>query len=215
MIFQPDRYLLEKQIKELSGFINGRVLDIGSGPNGGRYRDVFSANDYVTLDINSNYDPDIIGSAEKIPTPDNSFDGIVCFQVFDDLKNPAEAVKEIKRVLKSGGYGLISVPQSNELHDEPHDYWRFTKYGIGVLLLEAELKIIKILPRGGFWTLRAQNIIRYFIDLLGLYRRKILNRLFNPIFLIYGKTAIFFDAIDKSEANRKHTLGWLVLFKKP
>lgn len=214
MIFQPDRYLLKKQIASLSHFVKGRILDVGSGPNGGRYKEFFSRDDYITLDINPDYNPDIVGSALKIPAPDNSFDGVVCFQVLDDLKNPAEAVKEMRRVLKPGGYGLLSVPQSNELHDEPNDYWRFTRYGIVALLSEAELEIIKILPHGGFWTLRAQNTARYFIDLLRLYRHKIFGRLLNPFFLICGRTAILLDAIDKSKANQKHTLGWIVLFKK-
>ena len=214
MIFQPDRYLLKKQIEELSHFIKGRILDIGSGPNGGRYKNFFSGNDYITLDINPDYNPDIVGSALKIPEPDNSFDGVVCFQVLDYLNHPAQAIKEMRRVLKPDGHGLISIPQSNELHDEPHDYWRFTKYGIKVLLSEAELEIIKILPRGGFWTLKTQNTTRYFIDLLGLYKRKIIGRLFNPIFIICGRAAILMDAIDKSKANQKHTLGWIVLFKK-
>lgn len=215
MIFQPDRYLLKKQIATLSHFIKGRILDVGSGPNGGRYRDFFSLNDYVTLDINPDYNPDIVGSALKIPVPDNSFDGIVCFQVLDDLKNPAEAVKEISRVLKPGGYGLISVPQSSELHDEPNDYWRFTKYGINFLLSETGLEVVEFLPRGGFWALKAQITTRYFIDLLGLYRRKFIGQLFNLVFLIGGITAIWLDIIDKSRANHKHTIGWLVLFKKP
>lgn len=215
MIFQPDRYLLKKQIAKLSHFIKGRVLDVGSGPNGGRYRNFFFSNDYVTLDINPDYNPDIVGSALKIPAPDNSFDGIVCFQVLDDLKNPAQAVKEMSRVLKPDGYGLISVPQSSELHDEPNDYWRFTKYGIGVLLSEAGLEVIEILPRGGFWSLKTQITARYFIDLLGLYRHKVLGRIFNPFFLICGIIAIWLDVIDKSKANRRHTIGWLVLFKKP
>lgn len=189
-------------------------MDIGSGPNGGRYKEFFTGTDYVTLDINPDYNADIIGSAEKIPMPNGSFDSIVCFQVLDDLKNPAEAVKEMRRVLKPGGHGLISVPQSNELHDEPNDYFRFTKYGISILLSEAGLDIVKILSRGGFWTLRTQNTERYMIDLFGLYKHGILGRLFNPFFLICGKTAIWLDMIDRSRANRKHTLGWLVLFKK-
>jgi len=214
MIFQPDRYLLKKQIAELSDFIKGRVLDIGSGPNGGRYKNLFSASDYVTLDINPDYNPDIVGSAEKIPEQDSSFDSIVCFQVLDDLKDPLKAVKEMHRILKPGGYGLISVPQSNELHDEPHDYWRFTKYGIGALLSEAGLEVVKILPRGGFLTLKSQMTIRYFIDLLDLYNRKLLGRLLGPLFLAYGMMAIWLDTMDKSKANHKHTLGWLVLFHK-
>ena len=97
MIFQPDRYLLKKQVKELSHFIKGHVLDIGSGPNGGRYKNFFSGNDYITLDINPDYSPDIVGSALKIPAANDRFDGVVCFQVLDVARRWARS-----RYLKSG-----------------------------------------------------------------------------------------------------------------
>lgn len=215
MIFQPDRYLLKKQIGELSRYIKGRILDIGSGPNGGRYRNLFSFDEYVTLDINPDFKPDVVASAEKLPFTDSSFDGIVCFQVLDDLRAPEKAIREMARVLKQSGYGLISVPQSNELHDEPHDYWRFTKYGVSTILENAGFEVVKILPRGGFWALRAQMVSRYFIDLLNLYKHRLFGHLLSPLFFIFGNLAIGLDILDKSKASRKHTIGWLVLFRKP
>ncbi len=143
MLFQPERYLLKKQIKANARYIRGVVLDAGSG-DGERYKKFFKFNKYITLDINSTYGSDIVGSVEDIPAESGSFDSVISTQVLEHVKNPQNAVREFYRVLKPGSYCLATAPQLNELHGEPNDYFRFTKYGLEEIFNSAGFKIISI-----------------------------------------------------------------------
>ena len=213
MLFQPERYLLKKQIKTNARYIKGVVLDAGSG-DGERYKKFFKFDKYVTLDINSAHRTDIIGSVEDIPAESGSFDSVISTQVLEHVKNPQKAVYEFYRVLKSEGYCLITAPQINELHDEPHDYFRFTKYGLEEIFNNAGFKIILIEKRGGFWSANAQMRIRYAIDLFRLNKIRLLRLIFQPLIWLCGMSAVLLDNFDKSQANQKHAIGWLIIAQK-
>src|SRR3989344_3390929 len=150
-IFQPDRYLLEKQIKQASKYVTGRVLDVGAGEFD-RYGGVFTCREYIRMDIGAGLNVDVVGSADNIPFADSSFDSVVSTQVFEHLANPLKAAKEVHRVLRAGGMLLITVPQWNELHSEPHDYWRYTKYGFIELFERNGFKVVEYDQRGGFFS---------------------------------------------------------------
>ncbi|MEO8172307.1 MAG: methyltransferase domain-containing protein [Sediminibacterium sp.] len=47
---------------------------------------------------------------DRLPYDDNSFDLIVCKDVFEHLLDPVHSLKEINRVLKTGGHLLLHVP---------------------------------------------------------------------------------------------------------
>ncbi len=213
LIFQPDRYLLKIQVKKYSHFINGKVLDIGAGEFS-RYQNLFRYIEYIKMDINDSSNIDVVGSADDIPFPNNTFDSVICTQVFEHLKNPNTAAKEIYRVLKNGGHLLITVPQTNELHEEPNDFFRYTNFGISEIFREIGFRLIAYEQRGGFFTTISQLQIRYLIDRLNLYQRAILGRIFNIFIRLYASIMIWFDKIDKSQANKKHTLGWIFIFQK-
>ena len=53
-----------------------------------------------------------VGDIEKIPFPDNTFDGIVCLGVVEYLASDDAALKEMHRVLRPGGYSVITTPSS-------------------------------------------------------------------------------------------------------
>jgi ubiquinone/menaquinone biosynthesis C-methylase UbiE len=61
---------------------------------------------------NYNRDRYQVGDIEKIPFPDNTFDGIVCLGVVEYLASDDAALTEIHRVLRSGGYAVITTPSS-------------------------------------------------------------------------------------------------------
>lgn len=212
-IFQPDRFLLNKQIKKCGQYITGRALDLGAGEFD-RYRQHFIAKEYIRMDIQHRENIDLVGSADNIPVVDESFDAVVCTQVFEHLKHPQKSAQEIFRVLKPGGFVLITAPQMNELHEEPNDFFRYTSYGLISIFESIGFKTITLDQRGGFFATIAQAEIRYMIDLFSLYKHPIVGRVFAPLCALYGKFAIFLDSHDKSVANRKHAIGWCAVFKK-
>lgn len=213
VIFQPERVLLIKQIQKYSSYVKGVVLDAGSGKSN-RYNDLFTnISRYITLDIDSDNNPEIVASVEEIPLNDESVDTVISTQVLEHLKNPKLAIKEFYRVLKHGGYALVTVPQYGELHEEPNDYFRFTNFGIKYLFENAGFEFVSIDQRGGFFSVIAQMKIRYLIDRFGLYDRKFVILLL-PMFKLYGKFMIFLDKRDNSPANKKHALGWCLLVQK-
>ena len=203
---------MDEQIKKYSPYIKGRVLDVGAGSYS-RYIDFFKYQEYVKMDIELGENVDVVGRAEDIPFEQETFDSIVCTQVFEHLADPFKAASEIYRVLKNGGHCLITVPQVNELHEEPKDYFRYTKFGLAEIFSKQGFEILECDQSGGFFTMQAQLIIRYLIDRLGLPQRK-WYRLCNPFFKFFTKFMRFLDRIDKSQANRKHTLGWCLILRK-
>lgn len=212
-IFQPDRYLLKKQVKKYAHYISGIVLDAGSG-DGERYKNFLKFDKYIKLDINPNSGADIIGSVDSISIENDSVDSIISTQVLEHVKNPQKAVEEFYRVLKPGGYCLATIPQLNELHEEPHDYFRFTRYGLEEIFKKAGFKILLINRRGGFWSANAQMQIRYAIDLFRLNKIRALRLIFWPFIWLSGMLSVLFDSFDKSRASQKHAIGWLIIAQK-
>lgn len=212
-IFQPERILLRKQILKHAKYITGKVLDVGSD-GGGRYGGIFPCTEYISMDVHEGEGIDVVGRAEDIPFPENSFDSLVCTQVLEHLNLPFESVKEFHRVLKSEGHILLTAPQWNELHEEPHDYFRYTKFGLIDMFERAGFTTITYEQRGGFYTTRGQIFIRYLIDVLHLYDRPLLGKILGKFILVYGKGMMWLDTIDRSVANRKNTLGWCFVFQK-
>lgn len=212
-IFQPDRFLLKKQIKAVSHYVRGEVLDVGAGGND-RYSNMFKYDKYLKMDVHEGDNVDVVGSAESIPFTEESFDSVVCTQVFEHLARPHICAKEIYRVLRKGGYAVITVPQMNELHEEPYDFFRYTKFGLEQLFSDVGFKMIECNQRGGFFTTIAQMKIRYCIDRFHLYDREVFGKIFNLFAKIYGVLVMWLDGIDKSKANTKHTIGWCIVLKK-
>ena len=53
------------------------------------------------------------GDACRMPYPSNSFDSIVCTEVFEHVQNDSLLASELFRVLKPGGHLMVTVPNSN------------------------------------------------------------------------------------------------------
>ena len=212
-IHQTDRTLLKQQVKQLAHHIEGEVLDVGAGEVA-RYETFFDYDNYLKTDISDGKNVDVVASADDLPFEDETFDSVISTQVFEHLKQPRIAASEISRVLKPGGKCLITVPQMNELHEEPHDYFRYTKFGLVEVFEKAGFRTVTYDQRGGFFAMLAQIKMRYLIDRFSLYKKPIIGRCFGKYFALLDRIALFFDGLDKSKANRKHTIGWAFVFEK-
>src|SRR5262245_50655755 len=86
-----------------------RILDVGCGVK--PYYPFFaeSAGEYVGVDVAANSAVDLRGSVEELPVPDASFDVVLCTQVLEHADDPGRAVRELRRVVASGGRVLAST----------------------------------------------------------------------------------------------------------
>mgnify|MGYP003694341797 CR=1 FL=1 len=78
--------------------------------------------------------PDAFARAEALPIRSGSIDTVLGLSMLTCLPEPLLMLEEAHRVLKPGGILLLEFTQMVPLHDEPHDYFRFTRYGAAWLL---------------------------------------------------------------------------------
>ncbi len=130
--------------------IGGRVLDAGAGrlTYAPRLRQV--AREVISLDRYRIKDGlNILSDLVELPLADNSFDSVFCSQVLEHVPDPHSVLGEFARILRPGGTLLLSVPHLAYLHNEPHDYYRYTEFGLKHLLGESGFEIQEIRWSGG------------------------------------------------------------------
>jgi len=54
---------------------------------------------------------------------------------------------------------LLAIPQDWEVHQAPHDYFRYTRYGIEHLLRQAGMEPLRIQPAGGYFRLVSRRLL--------------------------------------------------------
>lgn len=127
------------------------VLDIGCGQR--PYRDLFGGCSYIGLDYGTEDTcPDVLGDASCLPFAAGTVDMVFSTQVIEHVRYPDLMVKECGRVLRPGGYLVLTGPFYWPLHEEPLDFHRFTRYGFAGYLRDAGFTDWEIKPDGGDWA---------------------------------------------------------------
>jgi ubiquinone/menaquinone biosynthesis C-methylase UbiE len=91
---------------------------------------------------------DFQSTATALPIREASLDCVLCTEVLEHVRDPATALQEIARVLRGGGYLILTVPFLVELHEEPEDYYRYTSHGLAYLLREAGFEVERCVTKG-------------------------------------------------------------------
>jgi SAM-dependent methyltransferase len=189
---------------------NGRVLDAGAGE--GRYRRFFEHTRYTAVDLaigDTAWDYqqlDAFADLTDLPFRDASFDAVINIVTLEHVREPGRVLYELHRVLKAGGRLLLVTPHEWEEHQQPHDYYRYTRYGLEYLLTRAGFNTIEIEPGGGFFRLLARrlwNSVQFFPTFLQL-----------PAALLAAPPALLLPWLDGLDKNRNFTLGHLCLARK-
>jgi SAM-dependent methyltransferase len=140
-----------------------RVLDAGAGEL--NYKHFFQRHRYVGLDLGVgdaawDYSKlDVIGDLSRLPFPNAIFDGCLNIVTLEHVKEPAQVIRELGRTIVDGGRLLLVAPHEWEEHQQPHDYFRYTRYGLRYLLEQAGFREIEIRPVGGFFQLMARRLL--------------------------------------------------------
>lgn len=142
-------------------YVSGKLLDLACGPKPYQPFLASATTSYFGLDY-FDWDArvDVIGSSEHLPFAAGAFDTLLCTEGLEHFRNPTQVMGEIKRVLAQKGYAIITTPLTWGLHGEPHDYWRFTIYGLQALAEQAGLVVIESHRRGGGFKVVGQMIAR-------------------------------------------------------
>jgi SAM-dependent methyltransferase len=113
-----------------------QILDVAPQDYQGA-REFFTKASVRTLDINpaagADFTADLCIDNSAI-IPGEAFDLVVCTEVLEHTLRPWDAVRELARILKSGGRLLASAPFNFRIHGPLPDCWRFTEHGWRALL---------------------------------------------------------------------------------
>ena len=154
------RRLIARDLRRVGPLASGRLVDVGSGEM--PYRALFpNVHEYIGVDQISSYHPEarpaLWADGGRLPLESGSCDAALATQVLEHVPEPAQLLREIARVLRPGGVLILTAPHIWELHEEPHDYFRFTRYGLAHLLTGAGFRIAEITAQGGFFVTAAQR----------------------------------------------------------
>lgn len=132
-------------------YARGLLLDVGCG--GRPYESVLRpyVHRYIGVDTPASTFSqfDVAAVASHLPFTEQSFDSILCTEVLEHLSDPASCLREMGRVLRPGGHLILTTPQVWHLHEEPYDFFRYTKYGLTHLCHSAGLEMVETRSHGG------------------------------------------------------------------
>lgn len=78
------------------------------------------------------------------PSFENICDIVLVEQVFEHVRNPWVASKNINKMLRAGGMVLVTTPFYLKIHGAPMDYWRWTPHGLAALLEDSGFEITHV-----------------------------------------------------------------------
>ncbi len=172
-----------------------RVLNIfaskdASGFRESIYQPLFEGTNYDTVDFWEDkfiFDGAEMPNSYTLPFEDGSFEVVLTTKVLlEHISEPGETIKELARILRPGGEAFLIAPFAMAIHQQPHDYFRFTEYGLRYLFKKAGLETLYIKPTlSGFMTtvdaFMLFNFFPLFPDAIGGRLRKYSKRWLIPL----------------------------------
>jgi SAM-dependent methyltransferase len=134
---------------------------------GGRkpYVDLFTVEQYVGIEmpvtLSRSTVIDVYASGLHLPFASGSFDSVLSTEVLEHVPEPKQLFSEAARVLKEGGYLLLSAPQTWGLHEVPYDFYRYPPYGLRYLAEKVGFRVIDTWATCGFWGMIGQRVSSY------------------------------------------------------
>ena len=213
------QYFLYKSLSGAKKYVKGKLLDIGCGDK--PYEQFFSdvVSEYIGIDLqqedSANKLPkkaDVYCDINKgLPFEDETFDTILCTEVLEHIPEPDNLIREARRVLKKDEFLIISAPQVWGLHEEPYDFYRYTKYGLKYLAEKNGFIVEAMSPRGGLWVMvgqRMSSLIHYnYVDGKNIF----MKLFFKTIYIFLGRVCLILDKIYR---HRGDTLGNTMVARK-
>jgi SAM-dependent methyltransferase len=196
-------------VQEAAGrYGRGRVLDAGCGRR--PYREFFS--DYTGLEFDrvryADAPADVWGSGMELPFRDKAFATVFSSQVLEHVPEPWRMVAEMARVLEPGGHLILTAPHIWGLHETPHDYFRFTCYGLEHLARRVGLQPVEVRPMAGYWVTAGVRFCYY----LRRFERGSLKPVIRAMFALIQLLAWGLDRLHRVESD---AWNYLLVARRP
>lgn len=184
----------------------GVLLDYGSG--GQPYRALFETkvSKYLAADVQPTPGCALditLEPGKPVPLADASMDTVLSSQTLEHVPEPAAYLKECFRLLRSGGALILTAPMQWRHHEMPHDYHRFTRFGIAHHVQAAGFQVESITPTGGVFALLGQILLSAIRD-RGIIRP--------GLFRLVNRAALW---LDRRYPDANDTINWMCLARKP
>lgn len=176
------------------------VMDAGAGES--RHRPCFWRQRYVGVDLAVGDDGwnykglDVVADIAAMPFSSGSFDAVISVVTMEHMCDPERVLSEMARVMRPGAKLLLVSPMEWEEHQQPHDYFRYTQFGLVYLLEKYGFDVASIVPAGGIFRVLSR---RCFMALKAAWWLA-------PLLVPLGFIFPFFDGFDK---KKNSTLGYV------
>ena len=186
-----------------------RVLDAGAGE--GQYRGHFARQRYCGVDLavgDRSWDYsrlDALADLRALPFRTGAFDAAIHIVTIEHLREPGEALREMARTLAPGAMLLVAAPHEWEVHQAPHDYFRYTRYGLAYLLEKAGFEVCEMRAAGGYFRLLARRLLNG----LQFFTGGIRWLCFIPAAILLVPPALILPLLDSLDGDRNFTVGYI------
>jgi SAM-dependent methyltransferase len=191
-----------------------RVLDAGAGE--GQYAHEFARQRYCGVDLavgDAAWDYtrlDALADLTALPFRDGAFQAAINVVTLEHVREPALALAEIARTLEPGGQLLVAAPHEWEVHQAPHDYFRYTRHGLQYLLEKAGFDAIEIRAVGGYFRLVARRLLNG----LQFFTGGVRWLGFIPAAILLVPPALILPFLDALDRERNFTAGYICTARK-
>ena len=194
----------------------GVLLDVGCGSR--PFARIFEGRvaRYLGVDLKSSRflgdrPPDAYARGEQLPFRNGSMDTVLGLSMLTYFSEPGTLIAEAHRVLKPGGILLLEFTQMVPLHDEPHDYFRFTRYGAAHLLEHGGFEPLDYIPIGGLMSRVGLSAVAA-LNRINRGPTRVLTEI--PVRLLYIFLQLLFEALDRVFFDPREVLAHLVVARK-
>lgn len=203
-----------------SHYMKGLLLDAGCGekPYSLIYEKLTEKSIGVDVEycIHDQKAVDVFASLDQLPFSDYMFDTVLCTNVLEHVAENEKAFSELSRVLKNNGYMILSVPFLYPTHEVPHDYYRYSVYGLAYQMKKNGLTIKKIIPLGGVGMM---ILVYCNLFLCKFLKIKILNSIMcilqEGVYKIYRKVCLNHLINDENQGIMKIiSIGYFIVAQK-
>lgn len=195
---------------------HGVMLDVGCGSMRARAWYAGRITRYLGVDLAvSPYLEDArltaVARAEALPFRAASVDTVLGISMLTCLPEPGRMLDEARRVLRPGGTLILEFTQMAPLHDEPHDYFRFTRYGARELLGRAGFEIVECVPIGGLGARVGLSAIAA-LHRINRGWTRVLTEI--PVRVLYIALQLGFELVDLVFFDPREVLAHLVVARR-